>query len=323
MIKLLIDCDTGIDDSLALLYAMKRPDVRIVGIVTSCGNTTAAQAAENTLRIIRLADPGYEIPVAIGENKTLNGTPAAPVPHIHGHNGIGDAELPASDRRPLAQDGVDFIVDTVRSDPNEITLVTLGRLTDIALALKREPTLPKLVRNMVIMGGTLYHAGNVGPMSEANIAGDAEAADAVFCAGFPLTVIGLDVTAKTHLTGDMLDWLTRSCRPENAPIAAYLNEVMRKVYFPFNRKQNFCVDHCPVHDPLAMLAATDPMPITFRKLRLRVECGGTFSRGRLTPDEREQPFDVPFSEIAVDVDADAAIARILAVFCDHSFSDNA
>lgn len=319
MIKLLIDCDTGIDDSLALLFAMKRPDVRIVGVVTSRGNTTAAQAAENTLRLIGLANPGYEIPVAVGADATLNGIKTDPVPHIHGTNGIGGVELPSVRQKPVEENGVDFLIRKLREDPGEITLVTLGRLTDVALALEKEPRLPKLVKSMVIMGGTLYHAGNVGPMSEANIAGDAEAADRVFRAGFPLTVVGLDVTAKTHLTAASLDCLQRYCTPENKPIADYLNAAMRDVYFLFNRKQNFCLDYCPVHDPLAMLAAVDPTPFTFRKLRMRVECGGEFSRGRLTPDMREQPLDIPFTEIAVDVESESALERILAVFCGHSF----
>lgn len=319
MIKLLIDCDTGIDDSLALLFAMKREDVRIQGIVTSRGNTTAAQAAENSIRLIKLADPGYDIPVAIGSDTILDGTKTETVPHIHGQNGIGNVELPASEQKPVGQDGIDFMVDTLRSAPGEITLVTLGRLTDVALALKKEPKLPKLVKNLVIMGGTLYHAGNVGPMSEANIAGDAEAADIVLRAGFEATIIGLDVTMKTHLTAEALDCLTRYCKPENKPIAAYLNAAFGNVYFPFNRKQGFCLDYCPVHDPLAVLAAVDPTPFTFRKLRMRVECGGELSRGRLTPDLREQPMDVPFTGIAVDVESQSALERILAVFCDHSF----
>lgn len=320
MIKMLIDCDTGIDDSLALLFAMKRPDVRIMGIVASFGNTTAAQAAENTLRLIRLADPGYEIPVAIGADRALDGTSYVPVAHIHGKNGIGNVELPASDRKVVERNGVDFILDVIGRNPNEITLVTLGRLTDLALALEKEPDLPKKVKNVVVMGGTLFHAGNVGPMSEANIAGDAEAADRVLKAGFNVSVIGLDVTAKTHLTENTLDCLSRYCTPENRPVARYLCEAIRGVYFPFNRKQNFCLDYCPVHDPLAMLAAVDPTPFTFRKLRVRVECGGTWSRGRLTADMREQPIDAPFTEIAVDVEPEQALERIIAAFCDHSFN---
>lgn len=318
MTRLLIDCDTGIDDSLALLYAMKCPDVKIEGIVTSRGNTTAAQAAENTLRLIALAKPGYDIPVCLGADASLDGTVSETVPHIHGKNGIGNVELPPSKQKTGGENGVDFIVNTLRNAPGEITLVTLARLTDIALALEKEPRLPKLVKNMVIMGGTLYHAGNVAPMSEANIAGDAEAADRVLTAGFPVTLVGLDVTVKTRLTAAHLDCLTRYCAPENGPIAAYLNAAFKNVYFPFNRRQGFCLDCCPVHDPLAMLAAIDPTPFTFRKMRLRVECGGTFSRGRLTPDTREQPFDAPFTEIAVDVENERAVERILAVFCDRS-----
>lgn len=317
MVRMIVDCDTGIDDSLALLFAMKRKDVRIEGIVTSCGNTSALQAGENCLRLIKLAGPGYEIPVAVGANKPLQGdTPEFPV-HIHGKNGIGNVELPASEQKLLEESGTDFIVRKVRENPGEITLVTLGRLTDVALALEIEPALPKLVKNVVSMGGTLYHAGNVMPMSEANIAGDPEAADIVLSAGFNLTLIGLDVTAKTHLTEQTLSCLSRYCREESRPCADYIGKAMRDVYFPFNRKQNFCLDYCPVHDPLAMLAAVDPSHFIFRKLRIRVECGGKYSRGRLTADLRESPFDAPFTEIAVDIDGEKALETIIAAFCDR------
>lgn len=319
---MLIDCDTGIDDSLALLFAMRRPDVRIMGIVASFGNTTAEQAAENTLRLIKLADSGYEIPVAIGTDRALNGTQYVPITHIHGKNGIGNVELPASDQKVIDRNGVDFILDVIGRNPNEITLVTLGRLTDIALALEKDPGLPKKVKNLVVMGGTLFHAGNVGPMSEANITGDAEAADRVLSAGFNITVVGLDVTAKTHLTEHTLDCLSRYCMPKNRPAVQYLCEAIRNVYFPFNRKQNNCLDYCPVHDPLAMLAAIDPTPFTFRKLRVRVECGGAWSRGRLIADMREQPIDAPFTEVAVDIEPEAALERIIAAFYDHTFEQD-
>ena len=314
MYKLLIDCDTGIDDSLALLFAMKRPDVRVMGIIASYGNTYTRQAAENSLRLIRLAAPGYEIPVALGAEGPLLGVWAGPHPDIHGKNGIGNVELPASSQRVLEEDGIEFLVRTVRENPGEITLVTLGRLTDIALALDKEPDLPKLVKNMVIMGGTLFHSGNVAPNSEANIAGDPEAADRVFTAGFNLMIVGLDVTAKTHLTEEKLQCLNRYCTEQNKPAADYLTRAMHQVYFPFNRKQGFCLDYCPVHDPLAVLAAIDPTVFIFRKLRIRVETGGVFSRGRLVADLRETPFDAPYSDIAVDVDGERAVETIIAAF---------
>ena len=132
MQKILIDADTGIDDSIAILFALKQPGVRVVGVTTGCGNTSAAQAAENTLRLIHMAQPPYEVPVAIGANKPLVGQWAGPVPHIHGRNGIGDVELPVSPQKPLAEPACDFIIRMIREHPHQLTLVTLGRMTNLA-----------------------------------------------------------------------------------------------------------------------------------------------------------------------------------------------
>lgn len=172
MIKMLIDCDTGIDDSIAILFALKRPDVRVLGITTGCGNIDAYQAAENSIRLIHLAKPGYEVPVAVGANAPLVGPWEGPVPHIHGANGIGNAELPPADQKPAAEAGWDMIVRLARENPGELTVVTLGRMTNLALALEKEPALPRLVKNVVAMGGAVRAPGNVSPVSEANIAGD-------------------------------------------------------------------------------------------------------------------------------------------------------
>lgn len=319
MVKLLIDCDTGIDDSIAILFALKRPDVRVVGITTSCGNTNAVQAAENSIRLVKLANTPYEVPVAIGENKPLVGEWGGPVPHIHGYNGIGDAEIPASAQKPLEEAACDFIVRMARENPGELTLVTLGRMTNIALALEKEPELPKLIKNVVSMGGTIYAPGNVTPVCEANIAGDPEAADAVFMAGFDLTLVGLDVTAKTRLTTHHLDMLDKYCLPENRPIMDYLHTAMN-LYYNFNRMQNNCLDHCPVHDPLAMLVAVDPSLVTMQKRRTRVECGGTMCRGMIVTDLREYPMDAPFASLCLDVDATRAVEELIAAFTSNSLN---
>lgn len=309
MTKLFIDCDTGIDDSLALLFALKRPDVRVTGITASCGNTTAAQAAENTLRILRLAEPGYEVPVAIGAEAALDGTPPEPIPHIHGRNGIGNVILPAGPQKPLEGDGVDFLIDTVRRNKGDITLVMLGRLTDAALALEKEPELPRMVKRLVVMGGTLYAPGNVGPMSEANIKGDAAAADRVLRAGFALTLTGLDVTTKVRLTLSRLAELKRTCAPASRPAVDYLLEAFGNVYIPFNRVQSGR-DDCPVHDPLAMLAAVEPGLFTGERLALGADCTGGAGHGRILPLDG----DGRTAFVPLDVDADAAVEKILSVF---------
>ena len=130
--QILIDADTGIDDSIAILFALKRPDVRVMGVTTGFGNTTARQAAENSLRLIRLAGVPYEVPVAVGATEPLAGNWKGPDPHIHGPNGIGGVELPPSPQQPLEEPAWAFIARMAREHPGELTLVTLARMTNLA-----------------------------------------------------------------------------------------------------------------------------------------------------------------------------------------------
>lgn len=313
MIKMLIDCDTGIDDSIAILFALKRPDVRVLGITTGCGNIDAYQAAENSIRLIHLAKPGYEVPVAVGANAPLVGPWEGPVPHIHGANGVGNAELLPADQKPAAEAGWDMIVRLARENPGELTVVTLGRMTNLALALEKEPALPRLVKNVVAMGGAVRAPGNVSPVSEANIAGDPEAADRVFLAGFDLTLVGIDVTGKTFLTPRHLDIAEKYWAEDCRPILDYMREAL-KLYFAFACQNNRYLDRCPVHDPLAMVVAVDPSVVTIRKLPTRVKCGGTLCRGMVVSDFRERPIDAPFASICLDVDSERAVEELLGTF---------
>ena len=200
-----------------------------------------------------------------------------------------------------------------REHPGELTLVTLARMTNLAKALEIEPDLPRLLKRVVFMGGTFHAPGNVSPVAEANIAGDPEAADRVFQAGFDLTMVGLDVTQKVRLTTDHVAILDKYAAPENRPIVDYLKQAL-PFYFRFNRLQNNCLDHCPVHDPLAMLAAVDPSVVTVRTIPARVECGGSFCRGMVVADLREHPIEAPGVSICVDVDSRRALEELLTTF---------
>lgn len=311
--KLLLDVDTGIDDSIAILYALKKPGVRVVGISTGCGNTNAAQAAENSLRLIRLAGAEYDVPVAIGENKPLVGEWAGPVPHIHGDNGIGNVELPKSGQLPVSEHAVDFIIRLAKEHSGELVLVTLGRLTNLALALKKAPGIVRDIKRVVAMGGTVYETGNASPVAEANIVGDPEAADFVLNSGLDITLVGLDVTKKTRLEMRRIDWLRENCAPECAPIAEYLHEALT-FYMDFNRRQNNCVGDCPVHDPLALMAAVCPELVITRRMKTRVELGGEYCRGMLVTDLREQPFEAEYIDICLEVDGERAVCELLSVF---------
>ena len=318
MLKMIIDCDTGIDDSLAILFALKRSDVKVLAITTGYGNVSVEEAADNSLRIIQLAGVNYEVPVALGARTPLTGFWSEKRPEIHGHNGLGDIELPPSSQKLSDEGAVDLIVRLARSHPGELTLVTLGRLTNLALALRQEPMLPHLLRSVVTMGGTLFHEGNVGPMAEANIAGDPEACNQVFEAGFNQIVIGLDVTMRVRFTPRYLELLQKHCKPENKQIARYITNVLQH-YYRFNRVADGALGDCPLHDPTAMVAAVEPSVVCVRRMRARVETLGQYTRGMVVTDRRFKPMDAPYVDFALAIDEQRVLETFMSVFLEQDW----
>ncbi len=314
MKHILIDCDTGIDDSIAILYALKSKKIHVEGITTVYGNTSSHQAAENTLRLVKLSNCGYEVPVILGANHNLDGE-YGPIPtHIHGDNGIGNVELPQSEQRLLEESAPDFILRKANELQGDLIIVALGRLTNLALALEKDPRLPYKVKRLVIMGGTLDNPGNVTPYAEANIFGDARAADIVFRAGFHMTVVGLDVTTKTYITKQDMASLENYCANENKEIVKYIQSAL-EFYFKFNNASNGDLDRCVVHDPLAMVIAENPSLGEYRMLCAGVEYGSKDFRGMIKIDERFVS-DYEQEEILFchKVNSDMAVRRLLSVF---------
>jgi purine nucleosidase len=313
MKHILIDCDTGIDDSIAILYALKNKNIRVEGITTGFGNTSAKQAAENSMRLIKLANPGYEVPVAIGAEQPLSGEQEEPPVHIHGDNGIGNVELPESSQKVIEESAWDFILRKAEELNGELIIVTLGRLTNLAKALMIDPRLPYKVKSVIAMGGCLRKPGNISAYAEANIYGDAEASDMVVKAGFHMMLVGLDVTTETFLTGEDLTLLEKYCSKENLPVVKYIQSALQ-VYFKFYYDTMGCVDRCVLHDPLAMILAENPSLGEYRFIRARVEHEQEEFRGMIKIDERFVA-DYDHEEILFcsKVDADSAVRRILSV----------
>ncbi len=196
--KVIFDTDPGVDDAMALYFALAHPGIEVVGITTTFGNVTVEQAVLNALYLSEIA--GRKIPVTRGVATPWRKPPESPPAHIHGADGLGNLaqRLPvkqALDPRSSAQ----FIVDMARAQPGELTLVAVGPLGNLSLALKLEPNLPQLLREVILMGGTILEPGNVSPVAEANIWNDPHAADPVFTAGWKLTMVGLDVTHRVIL----------------------------------------------------------------------------------------------------------------------------
>ena len=315
MKHILIDADTGIDDSIAILYALKSPYLHVEGITTCFGNSGAEQSAENSSRLIGISHCGYDVPVVVGAKETLDGESKSAPAHIHGDNGIGNVVLPATAQKPLDMDAADFILEKARELNGELIIVTTGRLTNLARALQKDPTLPRQVKGLVVMGGCVAVHGNVSPVAEANIAGDARASDLVFRAGFPMLLVGLDVTTKTFITAKDVENALRFCREDSRESLEYIRQALA-FYFEFHRVSEGMVDCCFVHDPLAMLLAEDPTLGTYRMIRARVEYACPAYAGKIVLDERFQR-TMEHGEIAacMEVDADLAIRRLFSVFC--------
>src|SRR3989442_14843910 len=196
--RVIIDTDPGIDDTMAIMLALASPELRVEGLTTVRGNVGVEQCARTALTILEIAGHA-DIPVAVGADKPLSRPYHGHGSTVHGQDGLGETGLsgarPVPDRR-----AVDFLISRITASPGELTLIALGPLTNLALAVSVDPRLPRRVREVIVMGGAVATRGNATPVAEANINNDPEAARIVFHAGWPVTLVGLDVTHKVTMT---------------------------------------------------------------------------------------------------------------------------
>ncbi|WP_035351077.1 nucleoside hydrolase [Fictibacillus gelatini] len=282
--KIILDVDTGIDDALAILYAVKSKEIQIEGITTVFGNVSADQATRNTLQVLELADANDNIPVAMGAKKPLFREWSGPVIHVHGQNGIGDYELPEPSLQPLEEHAADFIVRQVNEQPGELTLVFVARLTNLALALAKDPSIAGKVKGLVLMGGALKTFGNVTPIAEANIYGDPEAAHRVFESGIPITMVGLDVTRKAKFQEEHLKQLMDLASPENEKMIKFIEHIIR---FGIEASVKMNEGKCRLmHDPLAVGVAIDPGLVKSENHYVYIETQSRLSAGATVADLR-------------------------------------
>jgi purine nucleosidase len=318
---LLLDVDTGIDDALALLYAVASPEAEIVAVTCLSGNAEAADTARNTLGVLELAGR-TDVEVAIGRRVPLV-RPLELTPETHGPRGIGHAELPEPARAVSERFGPDVIVDEARRRPGELVLVTLGPLTNLALALRAEPRLPRLLRLWIAMGGAFTVPGNTTPTAEWNIHCDPEAAHECFVAWQaavdedPATpralVMGLDVTEQARLLPADLAALTGSTgtvtgQPGGA-IPAFLDGALRW-YFEFHARYDGFYGAF-IHDPFVVAAALDPSLVRTEAWAVDVDTAGGAADGLTIADRRGTWGRRPNADVAVDADALTFLARLL------------
>jgi purine nucleosidase len=310
-LKTVIDTDPGIDDAMAIAFAHLHPGIEVLGLTTVFGNAGIADVTRNALRLKALL--GFSAPVAQGAAQAMLRPAVAPPAHVHGADGMGDlacaeTALPALDPRPAHQ----LISDMARAHPGELTLLCLGRLTNVALALMHDPDLPSLLRGVVVMGGAFGLAqgtGNVTPVAEANIIGDPHAAARVLSAPWQVTAVGLDVTRQVRLAQEDFERLARAGGPAGKFLAA-----IAPVYTDYHRR--FGLDGCYVHDPSAVACALAPELFSLRTGPVAVATDGP-AEGQTIQRPADAPFSpldwdhLPPQRVAVDVDASAVRALFL------------
>ncbi|RWR35204.1 nucleoside hydrolase [Sinirhodobacter populi] len=262
MHKVIFDTDPGVDDALALYYLHRHPQVDLLAITTVFGNAPVETTTRNALF---LKDSwSIAAPVAMGAAHPLSGPDEAHWPtHIHGRDGLGNIDAPEPAAQPDPRPAHQVIVDTIRAHPGEVTLVAVGRMTNLAQALRTAPDIAAQVKQVVVMGGAFAVPGNVTPAAEANLHGDALAADEVFAASWPVVAVGLDVTRQVEMTRAELADLARQGGPE----VALLRDLSQD-YIAFYEALNH--RGMVVHDCCACVLVTDPDLFTRRTARIRV-----------------------------------------------------
>jgi len=345
---LILDVDTGIDDSLALLYAAGSSDAELVAVTCVSGNVDARQVSINSRAILELVGRA-DVEVALGREIPLIRA-LETTPETHGPQGLGHAELPPPSRTVSERHAVDLILDEARRRPGEITLVTLGPLTNLALAVMREPSLPRLLRGYTLMGGAFGVSGNTTPTTEWNIHCDPEAAAIVFRAWSaamsadptiprPLA-LGLDVTEQARILPDDVVRLARRAgsTPDDSialahgedpmhatrsvasnPVIRYVADALR-FYMEFHARYDGFYGAF-IHDPLAVAAALDRRLVTTEALYVDVETRGELTTGMTVVDRRHLTGKPPNLDVAVSAEVpefmDRLVERVGGLAADH------
>ncbi|WP_208298533.1 nucleoside hydrolase [Streptomyces liangshanensis] len=297
-IPLYLDCDTGVDDALALAYLFNAPAAELAGVGTVFGNVTSAEGAANTAALLGLAGRS-DVPVAVGAHDPIAGTFGGGARHVHGHNGVGGVDLPPG-HRPGAETAAEMLVRLAHEHPHTLHVLTTAPLTNIAEALRIEPDLPALVANLTVMGGAVWVPGNVTPVAEANVANDPEAARVVLRAGFRTLLVPLDVTLRHHFDDTDADLFTHA----GPPLHAALGQMLRH-YVGFYESIG-SGRRAPLHDPLAAAIAVGEVATT--------QVRGTALDVLLEAEDRGRTVavdDPGVPKVGVVVEADPAAAAVI------------
>lgn len=298
-LKMILDLDTGIDDALALAYALASPEVELIGVTTTYGNVTLKQGAENVLRLLQLLGAPH-VPVfkGLAQAAAADHFTVQPISaQIHGENGLGEVALPPAKAQVDSQPAVDFMLAASAEYGSDLAIVATGPATNLAAAIAKDLDTMKKIGKIVVMGGALTVCGNVSPFAEANISQDPAAADCLFRSGLPVTMVGLDVTIRTLLQPQD----TKRWRDLDTP-AAVAFAAIADYYIRAYAITSPHLAGCALHDPLAVAVAIQPDLVTTLDLPLLVETSGP-SAGRTIGDNLRINSDAPTVAVAVNVKA--------------------
>jgi purine nucleosidase len=294
--KILLDCDPGHDDAIALMLALASPELELVGVTTVAGNQTLQKTTANAIRLLEFA--GREVPVAAGAERPLVREPVV-ASAVHGETGLDGPDLPPPQSGPLDQHAVDFLADKIREHGGAVTLVPTGPLTNVALLLALHPDARP--ERIVLMGGAIAE-GNVTPAAEFNIWWDPEAAARVFASGIHVTMVGLDVTHKALFTSAHVGRLT-------GRVGGMVTELLR-FYGEFHRKV-YDFDGSPIHDAVAVAHVIGDGLLETRHLNIEIDTESELCRGRTVVDVWRRSGREPNAYAAVDIDADGFLELLI------------
>jgi purine nucleosidase len=291
--RIILDSDPGIDDSLAIILALASPEIILEGITIVHGNCSVEQGTRNALNVLKLTGLS-EIPVFQGYGVPLIKAPLF-APETHGPAGLGYAELPDAEQAPQNRHAVEYLIDSFHQSPGEITLVAIGPLTNIAGAIRLDPTISEKVKEIFIMGGAIKHGGNTTPLAEFNVFADPHAAHIVFQSGIPITLTPLDVTYQCLLTADDV----HSIQEQDSRIADFIAESTR-FYMEFHDSYQG-IKGCIINDPLTLALVYAPELCQYQDLFVGVDYSPGPGLGKTYADFYEMKKEPPNMRVAMEV----------------------
>jgi len=292
--KIILDCDPGHDDAIAIMLAGKHPAIDLMGITVVSGNQTLEKTGKNTRHLAEFF--GINVPISLGSRLPLV-KPIQICPDIHGDSGLDGYEFPPIKIPYHHQRATDYIIDTLLASDEKIVIVTTGPMTNLALAMRIEPRILEHIEKVVVMGGSIAH-GNVTPAAEFNIYADPEAAHIVFTSGVPIVMIGLDVTRQVMVLPPVIHRIKKI----NNPVADLFVKLMNA--FNQNQRNVFGIPAGPLHDPVTIAYLIDPTLVTLKRVSCHIDLSHGVSYGRTNIDQYNYLKLPQTIEVAVAIDVD-------------------